>query len=102
MRCLACRRPLSNPVSVRHGYGPDCLKRAVHAGTAPMEALGELVAWQRSKPKHQKQRADVKRTDTKTMDLFERLREAALADLHKAAETCRSLGINITIKECTE
>ena len=30
-RCLCCRRPLSDPVSVRRGYGPRCFAR-LHLG----------------------------------------------------------------------
>jgi len=97
MHCKACRRPRSNPVSIQHGYGPDCLKRAVQAGTAPMTALGEMVAWQRSRPKQQKQRTELKHIDTKTMDLFAKAKVAALDDMHKAAEVCRSFGLSITI-----
>ena len=30
-RCLCCRRPLSDPSSVRRGYGPRCFAR-LHLG----------------------------------------------------------------------
>ena len=100
MRCVACRRPLTNPVSKRQGYGPDCLKKAVKAGTAPLEALEELAAYQRAKPKKpkaSKQSApEVIRCD-KTLDLFDQLRDAALDDLNKAVSVCRSVGIEVTV-----
>ena len=42
MRCQACRRPLTNPASVKHGLGPDCLRKAVNSGMAPIDALDDL------------------------------------------------------------
>lgn len=103
MRCQACRRPLTNPASVKHGLGPDCLRRAVKAGTAPLEALEELKDWQRTNKRPARQKADPA-TPTKcsiTADLFEQLKAAALDDLNKAVTACQSVGINVTfsIKE---
>ena len=96
MRCSACRRPLTNPVSLKHGLGPDCLKRAVMAGNAPLEALEELTAYQKSKPR--KRLAKVKAPDfeSPTFDLFEALREAALDDLNKAVTACESVGLKVS------
>ena len=99
MRCQACRRPLTNAVSIKHGLGPDCLRRAVKAGTAPLDALEELKDWQRSKPSREKRKAPPA-TNTKcpsTADLFEQLRAAALDDLNKAVTACKSMGITVTV-----
>lgn len=83
---------------MRQGIGPDCLKKAVKAGTAPLEALEELAAYQRAKPKKQKApKQDVPIRCDKTLDLFDALKDAALDDLHKSAETCRSFGMAVTI-----
>lgn len=57
MRCRSCRRPLSDPVSLRHGFGPKCLKRAVEQGQAPLEALAELVAEKRTTRKRRPSQA---------------------------------------------
>ena len=98
MRCLACKRPLSNPVSLQHGYGPDCLKRAVQAGTAPLEALEEFTAWKKAQPKRTKAVEQVKRTCTNTPDLFDSLRDQAIQLLNAAAEDCRAVGVEVTIE----
>lgn len=37
-RCLCCRRPLSDPVSVRRGYGPRCFARLDALG------IGSVIA----------------------------------------------------------
>lgn len=94
MHCQACRRPLTNPVSLQYGMGPDCLRRAVKAGTAPIEALTELTEWRRSKKRQPITEAAPIR-DERTMDLFEQLRAAALDDLIKAVTVCESVGIKI-------
>lgn len=94
MHCQACRRPLTNPVSLQYGMGPDCLRRAVKAGAAPIEALTELTEWRRSK-KRQPITESAPIRDDKTMDLFEQLRAAALDDLSKAVTVCESVGIRI-------
>lgn len=94
MRCQACRRPLTNPASIKYQLGPDCLRKAVKAGTAPLEALTELTEWRRSKKRPPITEAAPIRDD-KTMDLFEQLREAALDDLNKALTACESIGIKI-------
>ena len=93
MRCQACRRPLSNPVSKQYGFGPDCLRKAVKAGTAPLEALTELTEHQRSKKRRINQPAP--KPENHTMDLFDQLRAAALDDLSQAVTACASVGINI-------
>lgn len=61
MRCQACRRPITNPVSMQHGLGPDCLRRAVRAGTAPLESLEELKHWQRTKPRPAKRKSGIRK-----------------------------------------
>lgn len=100
MHCQACRRQLTNEVSLRYGMGPDCLRRAVKAGTAPLEALTELTEWRRSK-KRQPISKPAPTRDNDTMDLFEQLRAAALDDLSKAVTACEIVGIKIkfTIEE---
>lgn len=98
MRCLACRRPLTNPVSIRHGLGPDCLKRAVRDGTAPLEALVELTDYQRSLPRKRIPKAKSPAPELTTPDLFDMLREAALDDLSKAVSVCESVGIIVKIE----
>lgn len=95
MNCQACTRKLTNPVSIQYGMGPDCLRRAVKAGTAPIEALSELTEWRRSKKRQPITEAAPIRDD-KTMDLFEQLRAAALSDLSKAVTACGTVGIKIT------
>ena len=95
MHCQACRRPLTNPVSIQYQMGPDCLRRAVKAGTAPLEALAELTEYRRSK-KRNPSPGPAPIRDTQTMDLFEQLRAAALDDLSKAVTACETVGINIT------
>ena len=97
MRCKACKRPLSNPVSLQHGYGPDCLKRAVQAGTAPLEALEEFTAWKKSQPKR-KAVEQVKPVCSNTPDLFDSLRDQAIQLLNAAAEDCRAVGLTVTIE----
>ena len=98
MRCLACKRPLSNPVSLQHGYGPDCLKRAVQAGTAPLEALEEFTAWKKAQPKRTKSVEQIKRTCTNTPDLFDSLRDQAIGALHHAVAECLACGVVVTIQ----
>lgn len=97
MRCQACRKLLTNATSKKYGLGPTCLKRAVKAGTAPMEALTELTAEQRSKKRAivTKPVEQLKRTCTKTPDLFDQLRTAAMDDLNKAVTVCESVGIKV-------
>jgi hypothetical protein len=97
MRCKACNRPLSNPVSIQHGYGPDCLKRAVQAGTAPLEALEEFTAWKKAQPKR-KAVEQVKAVCSNTPDLFDSLRDQAIQLLNAAAEDCRAVGLTVTIE----
>jgi len=100
MRCAACRRPLTNPISLRHKLGPDCLRKAVKAGNAPLEALEEFTAWKKANPKPRAVRAKAPpaATESQTADLFAALRIAALDDLHKAITACESVGLTITIE----
>jgi len=97
MHCLACRRPLTSPASIKYQLGPVCLRKAVKAGTAPLEALTELTAEQRGKKRSNvtKQSEQLKRTCTKTPDLFDQLRAAAMDDLSKAVTVCESVGIKV-------
>ena len=98
-RCLLCKRILKNRYSIANKYGPDCLRRAVKAGTAPLDALDELKAWQRTNKRTAKRNAD-QATQTKcsnTADLFEQLKAAALDDLNKAITACQSVGITVTL-----
>ena len=99
-RCRACRRPLTNPASQKHGYGPDCLKRAVKAGNAPLVALEELREWERTKPRPKRQQARQKRqeaSDDQTADLFAPLRQAAIDRLQEAVAECLALGVTVKI-----
>jgi len=96
MLCLACRRPLTNETSRKYQLGPVCLRKAVKAGTAPLQALTELVSEQRSKKRIITKPAEqLKHTCTNTPDLFDQLRTAALDDLIKAVTVCESVGIKI-------
>lgn len=99
MHCAACRRPLTNPVSIQYGMGPDCLRRAVKAGTAPIEALTELAEWKRNK----KQRATAEQEttvfrDPLTIDMFEQPRNEAIGRLYDAAEQARSFGVRVKLE----
>lgn len=96
MKCQACRRELTSPVSIKHGLGPDCLKRAVQAGTAPLEALEEFTAWKKSQPKRTKPEP-VKQCPN-TPDLFDSLRAQAIQLLNAAAADCRAVGLTVTIE----
>ena len=83
---------------MRQGLGPDCLRKAVKAGTAPLEALEELAAYQRAKPK--KTRAPKPSEPIRcesTLDLFDALKYAALDDLNNAVNACRNIGIEVTV-----
>ena len=97
-RCAACRRALTNPVSIRHGLGPDCLKKAVAAGNAPLEALEQLSEWKRSRPKLTKPAPQLKDACTVTADLFAAVRASAIQTLHQAAEDCRRHGVKLTLE----
>ena len=90
-RCSACRRPLHNPVSLQYGMGPDCLRKAAKAGTAPLEALEELKAWQRSRPKTAKAKTAqaMNNYDTSTMDLFASARKSAPNWKPASCSNCR-------------
>ena len=82
------------------GYGPDCLRRAVAAGTLGIEALTELSSEQRetkrNRPKRTKCAEQLNHTDTKTLDLFDLLRSAALDDLRLAVAACASVGVVVS------
>lgn len=100
-RCQACRRPLTNPVSLQYGMGPDCLKRAAQAGQAPLDALTELQAWQRThRPARRKPEPAPHSHDSATPDLFAQARRAAIDTLKAAAAECAALGVavNLTIE----
>lgn len=97
MRCKACRKVLTNATSRKFGYGPTCLKRAVKAGTAPIEALTELNAEMREIKTHRAARSAPVQ-DSKTMDLFEQLRAAALDDFRMAVSACESMGMRIVFE----
>jgi len=97
MRCRACRRPLTSEVSIRYGLGSVCLRKAVKAGTAPLEALTELTTEQRETTKRRKVRKPALiPDDISTPDLFDMLRIAALDDLRKAVTACASVGVVVT------
>ena len=97
MRCLACRRALRNPVSLKHGFGPDCLRKAVKAGNVPMEALEDFTAWKKANPKP-RQAKPLITSETHSPDLFAKLREQAIQVLHAAAEDCRAVGVTLKIE----
>lgn len=103
-RCRACHRPLTDPVSIKHGFGPECLKRAAEAGQAPLEALAELSAFRSSRRKaravvgNKTKPTERKRGDTHTGDLFADIKAEALAELGQAASKLRALGITVEIK----
>ena len=99
MHCHACRRPLRNPISIQYGLGPDCLRRAVKAGNAPLEALTELAGWKRSKKRKQPAATEISATrDTLTMDLFAQPRKDAIGALYDAAEVARAFGIRVQLE----
>lgn len=75
MRCRACRRLLSDPVSIRHGFGPECLKRAVADGQAPLEALTQLAALRRTRKAKKPPRSAPVKTDQHSGDLFEEIED---------------------------
>ena len=97
MRCLACRRALRNPVSLKHGFGPDCLRKAVKAGNVPLEALEEFTAWKKANPKPRQVKPLIT-VENHSPDLFAKLREQAIQALHAAAEDCRAVGVTIKIE----
>lgn len=99
MRCNACRKPLTNEVSIRYWFGPSCLKRAVAAGSAPLIALEEQAAHQRTTKKRNAAKAPMpaKRDDSIT-DMFDAPRREAISILHLAVRECEALGIRVTLK----
>jgi hypothetical protein len=103
-RCRACHRLLTDPVSIKHGFGPECLKRAAEAGQAPLEALAELSAFQSSRRKartavgSKTKPPERQRGDTHTGDLFANIKAEALAELDQAANKLRTLGVTVEIK----
>lgn len=100
-RCRACRRPLTNPISIREGFGPDCLKRAIAAGQAPLnalEAVEEMRQWRCSNPdKKIRQRKKERAPDAMSADIFEAVRVEAVNSLHRAADECRRYGVGVTV-----
>lgn len=101
MRCKACRRELTNPVSIKYGMGDTCLRRAIAAGNAPIEALEELKALAVSKRRKKRQPASKEQTiirDTMTLDLFAQPRRDVLGALYDAAEAARAFGIRVNLE----
>ena len=96
-KCRACRRPLTSEVSLKHGFGPDCLRKAVKAGNVPLEALEEFTAWKKANPKP-RQAKPLITSETHSPDLFAKLREQAIQALHAAAEDCRAVGVTLKIE----
>ena len=94
-KCRSCRRPLTSEVSIRYGLGSVCLKRAVKAGTAPLEALTELSTEQRETKRRNVRKPAPIPDDISTPDLFDLLRAAALDDLRKAVTACESVGVTV-------
>ena len=97
MKCKACRRLLTDPISRLYGYGPSCLKRAVSEGNAPIEALEEQKTYRKLKKSRPERQAPVPERCEKTLDLFQTLKNDALHALHKAVAECVSLGINVKV-----
>lgn len=96
-RCKACRRFLTNEVSKKYGYGPDCLRRAVEQGNAPLESLEQMKKLKQAKPAKANPKADQDPARCeKTMDLFEQAKIGALRLLKSCIAECESLGIQIT------
>ena len=95
-RCKACSRSLTNEISKKYGYGPDCLKRAVEQGNAPIESLEQLKEMRRiKKPKQPNPTtSDAVRCD-KAIDMFEQAKAGALRMLKHCIAECESLGIKI-------
>ena len=100
-RCKACRRSLTSSVSKKYGYGPDCLKRAVEKGNAPLESLEELKEFRRSKKALTRPVTPHDERCEKTMDLFKKAKESAIQLLKASIAECESYGlkINYTIEE---
>jgi len=100
-KCRACRRPLSSEVSIKYWIGSVCLRKAVKAGTAPLEALTELSSEQRETKRRKVRKPAPIPDDISTPDLFDMLRLAAIDDLRKAVTACASVGVmvNYTIED---
>lgn len=96
MHCQACRKPLTNEVSIRYGFGPSCLKRAVAAGNAPLVALEEQTAMRREVAKQRKAKPSIT-FENHSADLFASARRAAIELLHLAQRECESLGMRVTL-----
>lgn len=98
-RCKVCRRPLTNDVSKRYGLGPDCLKRAVAEGNAPLEALAEYKAIKKQKvAKVPRSEPSTVERCSHTVDMFDTPRQHAIDELYEAATRCSRLGINVRIE----
>ncbi len=67
-RCRICNRRLTNPVSQKYGYGPECIKQAVVERSAPLVALVEMDRILKSTRIRKVRMATQVQTDT--MDLF--------------------------------
>lgn len=97
-RCKACRRPLTNDLSRKYGLGPDCLKRAVAEGNAPLESLAEYKAIKRQKVKAPRIEQPANERCEHTVDMFDTPNQHALDELYEVATKCRQLGINVRIE----
>ena len=67
-RCLICNRKLTNPVSKKYGYGPECIKKAVVERSAPLVALVEMDRILKATRIRKVRIADPEQVET--MDLF--------------------------------
>jgi hypothetical protein len=95
-KCRACRRPLSSAVSIRYGFGPDCLRRAVKAGTLGIEALTELTSEQRATKQRATRIKPAPTADASTPDLFDHARREAIEALCHAVAGCLACGVTVT------
>jgi Family of unknown function (DUF6011) len=98
-RCKVCRKTLTNPASKKFGYGPECLKRAVAEGNAPLESLEELKAWKKvSKKTPRIAQENIPERCENTIDMFESGRASAIEALKRAVAECEAAGVQVTYK----
>ena len=76
--------------------GPDCLRKAVKAGTLGIEALTELSSEQRETKRQRVRIKPVPVADIRTPDLFDHARQSAIDALQHAVAECLSLGVVVT------
>lgn len=93
-KCKACRRRLTNETSKLYGYGPECLKKAVAEGNAPLEALEAAKQERRERKKKPRIEPQPVRCN-RTMDLFERSRHEAIRLLKAAVVEVESYGVKV-------